>query len=219
MNDLLFFFFSLALSKKYVCFNMKRYRKIQNILILRFICFVSVFTSFILVVCVCIYILESNVLILYEKATPMCPMCLSRVATCWGWVTRRSLEDTLLVMWTEAHLTMMLFKRTKGLALKEDGSVQLLLFLSLRWHKKRRLTWRAGKITFSLWGSNSTTRGVKEYWMLIVPQWSPKATADGLLSQNNTLNDASCSSSSHHTDASFSLWAAWLNGDHVCHIL
>lgn len=121
MNDLLFFFFSLALSKKYVCFNMKRYRKIQNILILRFICFVSVFTSFILVVCVCIYILESNVLILYEKATPMCPMCLSRVATCWGWVTRRSLEDTLLVMWTEAHLTMMLFKRTKGLALKEEG--------------------------------------------------------------------------------------------------
>lgn len=69
----------------------------------------------------CIYILESNVLILYEKATPMCPMCLSRVATCWGWVTRRSLEDTLLVMWTEAHLTMMLFKRTKGLALKEEG--------------------------------------------------------------------------------------------------
>lgn len=78
MNDLLFF--SLALSKRYVCFNMKRYRKIHNILILRFICFVSVFTSFILVVC--IYILESNVLILYEKANPMCPMCLSRVATC-----------------------------------------------------------------------------------------------------------------------------------------
>lgn len=56
MNDLLF---SFPLSKKYVCFNMKRYRKNHNILILRL--FFSVFTSFILAVCV--YILESNILI------------------------------------------------------------------------------------------------------------------------------------------------------------
>lgn len=58
------------LSKKYACFNMKWYRKIHNILILRL--FFSVFTSFILVVCVYIYL---NPMSLYymKKANFMCP--------------------------------------------------------------------------------------------------------------------------------------------------
>lgn len=66
MNDLLF---SFSLSKKYACFNMKWYRTIHNILILRLIFFRLYLINF---SCVCVYIYLNPMSLYYMKRQILC---------------------------------------------------------------------------------------------------------------------------------------------------